>query len=547
MAEAKKVYIRNKGNGVTYIYLDEPYWDSDKKVGRHKRKGIGKIDENGNEVYNEYYRSLMSSAAEEPISISKSVKLGEKLICRKIAKETGLSSTLRKAFGNDQAEMIEALAGYLMCESRPLAYAEPWLDERDWKSGMTSQAISELLGSVGEDRMNGFFSLWLKRCMGRKSILFDITSISSYGRDNGYVERGYNRDRENLEQINLALLSTYDTRTPLMMKHLSGSLSDVAVMRQMIETLAKMGVDSFSIMADRGFCSDENLDFMHSRKIGFTIPVPSSVGWQKQLIRENIGKLYRPDALISAPDGSEGIIYAKTVYDASSPYGRVWKHLYYDPMRKERETAALMARLSRCMDDLRRGETREADSYLYEAYFHVKETPKRGRQVRLDDEAVQAFIDGESCYWVILSSVEKDASACLRQYRERNNIELHFDDLKNATDCRRLRTHNERTMVGRLFVSFISLILISRLRSAVSEIPAKERRHWNWKEILSHSASYGKCIFSGRYKDVYTAPNKGQRMIFNALGISYYWKGKLIDKAEGKDICDDDETEEVCS
>ena len=31
MAEAKKVYRLNKTNGVTYIYMDTPYWDKEKK------------------------------------------------------------------------------------------------------------------------------------------------------------------------------------------------------------------------------------------------------------------------------------------------------------------------------------------------------------------------------------------------------------------------------------------------------------------------------------------------------------------------------------
>ena len=51
MAEAKKVYRKNR-NGVTYIYLDEPYWDREKKVGRHRTKCIGKLDAAGNEIFN---------------------------------------------------------------------------------------------------------------------------------------------------------------------------------------------------------------------------------------------------------------------------------------------------------------------------------------------------------------------------------------------------------------------------------------------------------------------------------------------------------------
>lgn len=43
MAEAKSVYRRNKKNEVSYIYLDEPYWNIEAKMGRHRMKCIGKV------------------------------------------------------------------------------------------------------------------------------------------------------------------------------------------------------------------------------------------------------------------------------------------------------------------------------------------------------------------------------------------------------------------------------------------------------------------------------------------------------------------------
>lgn len=545
MAEAKKIYIRNKRNGVTYIYLDEPYWDKEKQCGRHRRKCIGKLGEDGREEYNDYYRRTQEeSGGKEILSVSKTVRLGERLICAKVSKEAGLSRPLVSAFGKERAGKIESLACYQMCSSRPFAYAEPWLEERGLGDGMSSEAVSTLLSSITEDEMSAFSKLWLGRNMGKKSILFDITSVSSYSSIPG-VERGHNRDRENLEQINLALLSTYDTKVPLMARRLNGSLSDVTVLTGMVETLRKLGVPSFSIMADRGFYSDKNLRFLHERKVGFTIPVPSSVLWQKDLIRESIGKLYRPECLVDRDGGGDSIVYARTVYDPSSPYGRVWKHVYYDPVRKERETARLMGKLNECREELESGDLDERNRPYYEEYFTVKETPKRGRKVRLNDDAVRAFVEGGSCYWVIVSSVEKDAGRCLRMYRERNNAEVHFDDLKNAIDCGRLRVHNGRTLDGKLFVSFIALILISRLRDDLSKIPGKEIRYWNWREVLAYSSSYGKCSFRGKYKDVYTVPTKGQRQIFKALGIPYYWRGELVNEVDESEAGNDEKEAEA--
>ena len=178
-------------------------------------------------------------------------------------------------------------------------------------------------------------------------------------------------------------------------------------------------------------------------------------------------------------------------------------------------------------------------------YIIVKETPKRGRKVSVNQEAVDAFISGQSCWWVIISNCEKDASKALSSYRQRNEVEVLFDDFKNSLTGDRTKCHNDQTLFGRLFVLFIAVTAAVKLRMMVNAIPGKERKWWNWKEFLRHASTYGKYSFSDKYKDVYTAPTKGQRMIFNALGISYMWKGKLVNVKDSETVeaeADEDES-----
>lgn len=84
---------------------------------------------------------------------------------------------------------------------------------------------------------------------------------------------------------------------------------------------------------------------------------------------------------------------------------------------------------------------------LYDRYFIIKDTPVRGRRVSYNDEAIQEFINNDSCYWVLLSTTAKTASMALEQYRERNGVELYFDDEKNLLDMRHLKNHREVDMV----------------------------------------------------------------------------------------------------
>lgn len=526
MAEAKKVYRLNKKNGTTYIYLDEPYWDKEKKVSRHRMKGIGKVGPDGGDVYNEYYLNLIRETKEDVVSISKTVRLGERSVCEKAAGKTGVRSVLNKVFGREEAERMIALAYYEMCKGDAFAYAEDWLEERGWNLALSSQEIAKLLDSIKEDRMEGFFKAWIRKNAEKKSLIFDITSISSYDRNNAYIERGHNRDNEDLEQVNIGLLSAYGTLVPMWYALLPGSISDVSVMDHLSEKLSKLGLDQVVITSDRGFYSDSNLRHLIGMHYKFTLPVPASVKWQKELINKNLDKLYRPEHIIHTDDNT--FVYGKTFCDNNSPYGRVWKHLYFDPDRKQREIKSFMTRLEKCRAELEDGKLMEKNAEFYETYFTVKDTPKRGRRVEVDGKAVNNFINRASCYWVLLSNTEKDASKALAHYRMRNDIELQFDDLKNTIDCNRLRTHNESTMKGKIFICFLSLIVLNELKKEIAAIPPQERRHLTWKEVLSKVSTYGKCKFTGKYKDVYTVPTKMQRTLFKALQIDYVWKGAKV-------------------
>ena len=64
----------------------------------------------------------------------------------------------------------------------------------------------------------------------------------------------------------------------------------------------------------------------------------------------------------------------------------------------------------------------------------------------------------------LFTSGIKDPVEALKIYRNKDNIEKCFDDLKNQLDMKRLRIHTSSAMDGRLFVQFVALIYIIALR-----------------------------------------------------------------------------------
>jgi transposase len=303
---------------------------------------------------------------------------------------------------------------------------------------------------------------------------------------------------------------------------LPGSMSDKVVLDHVLSMMKKMEVPKFTFVGDRGFYSERNLKLLCDNGYKFTLPVPSNIGWQKKLIAEHRDTLVRPDNLL---EDKGSIMYGKTVYKTTD-YGRTGYHIYFDPARKDKVIASFMQRLRGLKDELEDNKLVESHSALYDRYFIVKETPARGRKVTYNNDAIQEFIDSDSCYWVLISTSAKTAPEALEQYRERNGVELYFDDEKNLLDLRRLKNHNEQTVRGKIFVTFISLIILEQLRQMVNAVEKKKRKYWSEHDMLRKVETYAKVHFEGKYKDVYTTPTSAQQLVFDIFDISYTFKGK---------------------
>ena len=566
------IEITQSKTGVTYLYEDYSYWNSEKGYSTHKRKSIGKIDESGNRIYNSYYLEKLAAkargenveerrinptvkaktgistvvkeqtsalheddASDSPV-VSTTVLLGQKMVLDKACETTRLRKALSSAFAQEETDSILALAYYTVCQGKAFSRSADWLVERGYADlGLTSQSISVLLAQLTDDKVNTFFKAWIGQQTKGDSMLFDITSVSTYGKGNLYAERGYNRDHENLEQINMSLLTSVTTGLPMWYCITPGSMSDVVVLKYVLKMLDKLGISKFTFYGDRGFYSADNLQMITKRGHKFTVPVPSSVSWQKDMLSENKATMLSPRNVIELEDGS--IIYGKTIYRMSE-YGRTYYHIYFDPTRKNKIVNDFMHRLQRCKCELEANEEFEKNKHMYETYFIVKDTPKRGRVVEYNDKAIQEFIDNDSCYWILMSTAEKDTKTALMSYRQRNDVEICFDDIKNSMDMRRMRNHTEKTIKGKVFVVFIALVLLTQLRMMVQKIPLKERKYWSEYEFLEKVASYTKVHFANKYKDVYTIPTANQRLAFDLLDIDY--QGKKTVKEKETDSPSDD-------
>jgi len=185
------VNVKNKKNGVTYVYESIGYWDKEKQQARSKRKCIGKIDDETGEII--YSKKYLESKELEQIKANpnnyksdecKRTFVGATHLLDEIGSKLGIAKDLEKCFPKIHKQ-IQSLAYYLVMEDRnPLSRFPKWSKTHSHPFGenITSQRSSELLEMITEDKKINFFKLQSKRRLEREYLAYDTTSVSSFSK-----------------------------------------------------------------------------------------------------------------------------------------------------------------------------------------------------------------------------------------------------------------------------------------------------------------------------------------------------------------------------
>jgi transposase len=527
------ITYHRKPNGATYVYRQESFWDKFKKRPSSRQVCLGKLGDDGQMIYNRRFaKPEVREALERGEVAAESLLWGQPLLLRRAGEATGLERVLRDSFAEREADVLLSLSWAVAVGRSQMYLASVWIEQSECPAhevAPSSQDISRILGGISQSQVEGFLSRWARHRgkAAREQYCYDLTSVSSYCTRNPFVERGHNRDGEDLAQINVALLTGVVSGMPTYYETHPGSMADTKTLTSFIARMRGYGAGRIRMLLDRGFYSAANINCLLKAHAGFYIPVPSTVGWQGTLIDKCRDAVEMPEHIIRFSEDGASAVYGMTVLDKMAGK-RVWKHVYYDTARRSEHIASLFESLATWERELESGDVREANEWAYERYFTVKTTPKRGRRVRRDQEAINAYKSDRAGYWVILTNCEKDAAAALAAYRERTLVEQQFDDMKNDLAMARLRTHGPDTLRGRVLVQFLALVLTAWIRAGLNHawerrmnasVADRLARRYSLAELMMRLETYRKTSFSGRCGTVSSAPTKAQKTIFKAFGI----------------------------
>ncbi|MEG0513582.1 MAG: IS1634 family transposase [Clostridia bacterium] len=470
------VFVKNKKNGVTYVYQSESYWDKEKKQSRSKRVCIGKLDENSEFVSSKRFEKPLPVISQSADAVTKEAKrrfYGATYLLDSIGRQTGVSADLKTCFP-DCYQKIESIAYYLIMEDRnSLSRFPKWQRTHlhPYGEDIPSQRSSELFSSITEEAKNHFFRLQCKRRMEHEFWAYDTTSISSYSESLKQVRYGHNKDHDPLPQINLALLFGEESNLPFYYRKLPGNITDVKTVMNLLADIKDLDFGKIKLVMDKGFYSEENINGLYSAHLKFLISAKTSLKYvqnELQAVRNTIRTRanYHSDAKLYAHTSTINWNYHQkrpNKGDVLSETRRMYLHLFFSGEKALEHENSFNAMLDMLEAELVSGSRNPEHEKQYAKYFDVCSTPVRGHKVTVKQDVVDD-VEKDYGFFVLISNEIKDPIAALELYRNKDVVEKAFGNLKERLDLRTTCVSSDLSLDGKLFVQFIALIYMSYIK-----------------------------------------------------------------------------------
>jgi transposase len=438
---------------------------------------------------------------------------------------TGVKRDLRECFP-DSYQQILSIAYYLILEDRnPLGRFSKWAATHRHPYGMDipSQRSSDLFASVTEDAKNRFFTMQGERKKEREYWFYDTTSISSYSKCLAQARYGNNKDHENLEQINLAVLFGEESRLPFYYRKLPGNITDVKTVKNLVADVSQFEYRKIKLVMDRGFYSEDNLNAMLASHLKFLIGVKISL----TLVQDVLTKAHEKIRDFSCYHQDEDLYaYSETIswnYRQERPYKgdcieeerRMYLHLYFSGEKSLEDERNFNKKLIALKEELESNKRKTSNERFYAKYFEVKSTPRRGVRVTVKRDAIEKAKKNFG-YFAMLSNEIKDPMQALDLYRSKDLVEKAFENLKDRLAFRRVLVSSEKSLDGKLFVEFIALIIMSHIKKKMHE--AGLFRKYTMQEMLDQ-IDLIECFEMKGHAPRSGEVTKKQAEIYEALGI----------------------------
>jgi transposase len=272
------------------------------------------------------------------------------------------------------------------------------------------------------------------------------------------VERGYNRDGDDLAQYNLGMFCEEETKVPLYYNRYNGSLTDKTNLSYVLNNAKEIGLKRIKMVVDGGFWSQECFESLNKHCEAFTVGMPAYLKDSEKLI-SSIGNSI--EQYINELANYRHIFCEPRDMVIHSIPGRVF--LYYDSQTHIDQCDNLSDTIDRLKAELQELKFYPKNKIKrYSPYFILtKHSNDSGFEFSVDDKKVEQLRSKKGFFLIFTTDQKSSPDQLLSLYRAKDADEKIFKQIKIDMDGNRTHTHNEATADGKTFVGFIACAIRS--------------------------------------------------------------------------------------
>lgn len=515
----KNTSFKKGKNGTKYVYLAIKRYRNQNGVPTAKEVCIGKLDnESGYLVPNKNFPTYFPNAnyIEIEKSNEKSINIytcGAPLTYLQLAENIDLTRLLKMSFPDDYEQIIH-LAGYIAFEGNIMNHFSAWAKEQDFPSKfkITSQKISTFLAKLDEEKQLEFIYQWKNNKSENDYLYFDVTSISTYCENLPNAEFGYNRDNEFLPQINLGVLYGKNLNLPLSYNWYSGSLVDKSVLNFILNLYPSICEKNHTLVFDQGFFTKQNFKLLIDKKCTFITSLPRQSNFFQDSLLESLKVEW--DIFELDPDTKLLQREFYTEYEGE----KVKLFIFKDRDKAKIEEDLICERVFLQQKEL---DYINQSQKVYRKRSKFLEVDQNGNfelLYKLNHDQIKISLKKTGHFILISNDLNLNCKEALEAYRKKDVIEKFFRNLKNDLDFSRLRSKQHDTTRGKLFISFIAMIIHLELRNKLKGNVITKAL--SFKEIKDELYKIRYIKINSRIEQI--SLTKKQREIEDALGINLY-------------------------
>lgn len=447
-----------------------------------------------------------------------------------------LKAATLEVFGVEAAVIylkILSVALFIAGNGYSMQRIDPWCDLTLCPKKMASQRVSELFGILGgrvaelkaafcRHRLERFgrrchrrLELRAKRDAGTLTaaedrelkILGETEFVAHDGTklycDSDHIslsQFGVSKEGEFRRLVSLSLLYSEHDGIPLNYELRPGNASDMHTLDEVLDLWKNVDTvqDQIRTIVDRGYASRDNLIAFSARELPFLVAAKMNHSYMKAVKDEHAKEL------VNMKNYSiEFRVYGITVPVEITKNKKVYAHLFFDEQVRTSEKHDLMVELEKYCADWNLGKGRnKVKKSLADCFFPAED----GEVPEYNWDAIQARID-ETGFFGMISTDKISCWKALAAYKTRNGVEIMFRAVKGKGNMRTARVHNDATLQGKMFVSFIALTMMSSIDRRLRLWKINPNLDMPNEQALNRNYSYGSLL--DKMKSIRVVMNDG--------------------------------------